>query len=325
MAGVLRIQISQYKKSGRLVAIVPRKLHGAYHVLTLSAHMTAITDLQSRKYIKNDLLQITQYQIELRERVTERGVSYQIIRVLTAKDTSLDRWKTTESLAELPVSSEPELTIEERAWAGERDGNIAGGVALVLVTSVAVYFTATSQGFGSIVALLIGAITGWHLARYEWKRRTVPDPTKIEMLSNHKEALRNRFQSKLVSARSQLEISLEDFRTWAELHPREFELALSMRLEKAGYKLRTTRYSQDGGVDIEATSSAGVPTIVQAKKYGGKVGVSVVREMIGIRATRAERPHTIIYSLNGFSRGAKALAAQSEIELRDIKSELLRI
>ena len=64
---------------------------------------------------------------------------------------------------------------------------------------------------------------------------------------------------------------------------------------------------------------------MQAKHYSGNVGVAVVREMIGIKTSRSGYPRTLVFSLMGFTRGAKQLAVEQIIELRDIKSEMIKV
>ena len=82
--------------------------------------------------------------------------------------------------------------------------------------------------------------------------------------------------------------------------------------------------SQNGGADVEAVDAGGSAVIVQTKQYAGNVGVAVVREMIGVRETREDRPRVIIFALNGFTKGAMDLAASSGIQLRSIRREVLK-
>ncbi len=324
---IVRTQVYQYSKSGKLAAIVRQA--GSYMVLSLSPDMRSITEVVNRRYVKRELLSATKYQIEAREIHTtnEKGafVSYRLVRVLTASDTDPERWQTTASLNDLPVSPEPELTAEEKIWVGERPGNIAAGATLVALTitltATAIYASSGTSYFVGVLAL----ISAWFLFRFEWCRHKSGTPEKIDEVVSRKQDLRERAASVINSAKTQFENLLHEKSNWDKLSPKEFEFAISTKLQKEGFQVSLTRYSRDGGVDLEAIDPAGKPVIVQAKKYSGNVGVAVVREMIGIRESRPDRPRTIIYSLNGFSRDAKSFASNNGVELRDVKSELLSI
>jgi HJR/Mrr/RecB family endonuclease len=47
--------------------------------------------------------------------------------------------------------------------------------------------------------------------------------------------------------------------------------------------------------------------------------------MIGVRESRIDKPKVMIYSLSGFTRGAKDLAEKNGVELRDVRSEWLKV
>ena len=93
-------------------------------------------------------------------------------------------------------------------------------------------------------------------------------------------------------------------------------------LKKEDYDLKTTKTTGDGGVDLYGFDPYGQRIIVQAKRYSSKVGVSVVREMIGVRKTHTDNPITMVFSLYGFTNGAIELAEKEDIILRNIRDEL---
>ena len=326
---IRRANVYRYTKSGKLVAVIPLGRGSGCMVLNLANDISSITQVSNKRYVKFDLLTNTKYQIEVRETPIQKTegafFSYRLIRVLSSDDVNLNIWKSTNSLNSSPVSPELEATPEELFWAGKRPGNIGGGIALVLATTAAVFIAATANGGASAFFALVAAIPGWFLLRYQWRPSLPPAPNKIEALTEHKRILRERSMSDQQSALTKFDVLLREKKNWDLLSPEQFELALAIRLKSKGYQVKATRYSKDGGIDIEAISATGQLTIVQAKKYASNVGVAVVREMIGIRESRSDRPHTIIYSLNGFSSGARTLAAQTGIQLLDIKSELLSI
>lgn len=327
---VRRVRLYKYEKSGKLAAIFAHGGHIGYCVVELSPDMQTITNTRNPKYIKRDALSPTQYWVEMVEKNEGKEgdhtlFSYRLLRVLSPEDLNEDRWMSTVSLDELPVSPEPSLTREEELWAGKREGNLVGGIILAAITFGTIIFAV--QGYlehsGYVFPGLIAAVAGFVLLKYPWKVPKSPRPAKLQELIVHKEALRQKVTNEYTAARTEFEKVLEDYRTWEELSPKDFELALSLRLQNEGYEVETTQFSKDGGIDIEAKDKEGIPVIVQAKQYSTNVGVAVVREMVGIRESRPDKPRTIIYSLVGFTRGAKQLAEQDGVELRDIKSEVL--
>ena len=88
-------------------------------------------------------------------------------------------------------------------------------------------------------------------------------------------------------------------------------------------KVDTTKTTGDGGIDLEGIDEDKKPVLIQAKKYSKPVGVSVVREMIGVRQNNQNNPRTIIYSLEGFTKGAYDLASDQNIELKSIRDDLI--
>ena len=291
--------------------------------------MRSIVQVRKPKYVKQDAFDATKYQVEFSEtEVGREGKSitftYRLIRALSPEDTNLERWISTESLDDLPVSPEEELTAEERTWAGERPGNLGWGLALTSITLGSIAFAiwgdkGNTQYFFSFVALVAVIF----LIKYRWKLPKRPTPQKIEELRSYKESMKLGAQKSYASTKTKFGKALEEYTNWEVLTPRQFESAVSLKLERDGFKVQVTNYSNDGGVDIEGADPDGHSTIIQAKQHKKPVGVSVVREMIGVRSSRSDNPRTIIYSLVGFTRGAKQLAKLEGIELRAVRSDLL--
>lgn len=330
---IRRFNVYRYDKSGKLAAISSRGYHAGFVVLELTLDMSTITAVRFPTYIKRDMTSPTRYVVEVREEISpaegnKSWFSYDLIRVLAPEDLDLARWSPAASLSDLPVSPESEPTEEELFWAGKRPGNIDGGILLSCFTAAMtalVLLTYPQDPDGAWVCAFIGVVAGLFLIRYPWKKAIPPIPAKLDELQVYKETLRQRRKSEYISSKTRFEAALEDFGTWKDLSAELFEFAISLRLEKEGFTVQQTRFSGDGGVDIEATDKLGKPMIVQAKKYSANVGVNVVREMVGVRESRDGKPRTMIYSLSGFTRGAKELAKQHNIELRDIRSELLKV
>ena len=329
-SNIKRTRVYRYEKSGKLAAIYADRGFEGYTVLELSPDMRSIIQVRNPKYVKQDAFNATKYQIEFSTTETGREgksitFTYRIIRALSPEDTNLERWISTESLDDLPVSPEEELTAEERAWAGERPGNLGFGLALTSVTVGSIAFAIgavkdNTQYFFSFVALVAVIF----LIKHRWKLPKRPTAQKIKELRSYKELRKLGAQKSYASAKTEFEKALEEYTNWEVLTPRQFESAVSLKLERDGFKVQVTNYSNDGGVDVEGADPKGHSTIIQAKQYKNPVGVSVVREMIGVRSSRSDNPRTIIYSLVGFTRGAEQLAELEGIELRSVRSDLLK-
>ncbi len=63
---------------------------------------------------------------------------------------------------------------------------------------------------------------------------------------------------------------------------RTFEKYLEVLFKKLGYKVLRTRYVGDYGADL-VTEKNGIKTIIQAKRYKGKVGVKAVQEAVAAK------------------------------------------
>jgi len=327
MADVKRVQVQRYEKSGKLAAIYGLGRYEGYVVIELTPDMAGIVDIRNPKYIKSDAFSATRYEAEIVQTIANGQIRCRLVRVLAPEDTKIERWTSTRSLADLPVSPEEHIFTEERAWAGAREGEFGGRLFFAGVAAFAAYFSVTGfvQADGGPVSAIVALVAAVISARLPWKLPKKPEPVKLAELSAYKAALRERSRAKNEAAKTEFENRLRDYSVWERLSPQDFELAVSIRLEKEGYDVQATQYSKDGGVDIEAVGNQKQPVIVQVKQYKNNVGVAVVREMIGVRTNRNDNPQTMIFSLVGFTRGARELAEAENIELRDIKSELLKV
>ena len=330
-SNVKRARVYRYEKSGKLAAIYADRRFEGYTVLELSPDMRFIIQVRNPKYVKQAAFNATQYQVEISQTDVGRegkSITYtcRLIRVLSPEDTDLERWISTDSLDDLPVSPEEELTAEERAWAGERPGNLRFGLALASVTvgCLAVTIGAVERNAQYVFSFL-ALVAFIFLIKHRWKLSKRPTPQKIEELRSYKESMKLGAQKSYASAKTEFGKALEEYTNWEVLTPRQFESAVSLKLELDGFKVLVTNYSNDGGVDIEGADPDGHSTIIQAKQHKKPVGVSVVREMIGVRSIRSDNPRTIIFSLVGFTRGAKQLAKREGIELRAVWSDLTKV
>ena len=304
----------------------------------------------------------------------------------------LDRWRNAESLDGLPVSAEVETTPEERAWAGERIGNLTWGIlaAIVAIGSAAAAVGGYLLNAGHWGFAVIAVASTYIVVRYPWKIPRRPSPEKLAELQAYKEKLRPKAEGDLAEASevseaapaesdlaevpeaSEVEPAVsampevpeaepaasdlpevpevlegaeeseaaradgesaaepaeeptdepaDELAAWDGLSRDRVESSVSTKLETEGFKVKATRVLKDGGIDVEALDEHWAPVVVQVKPQQKNVGVSVVREMIGVREKRPDKPRVIIYSPVGFTRGATGLAKTSGVELREFDKD----
>jgi hypothetical protein len=329
---VKRIPIYKYIKSGKLAAISSTPGLKGYAVIDMSPDLRKIEKIRSVNYVKRDAITATGYILEAIENIQkvagdQISFSYQFLRILTANDLDEEKWKNTESLSKLPISAHPHISKEEKLWAGEREGNVGVGIGLTLWVFATWWwlYSALKRDDAVIFTALIASVSTYFLIVFKWRAPKKASSEKLVELSAHKELLRRDAKSKQEQAITDIERMLEDYSNWERLSPEEFEHALTFRLKKDGYDLHVTKYAGDGGVDLEGVNEAEKPIIVQAKKYRSNVGVAVVREMIGVRESRQEKPLTMIISLVGFTRGALQLAERQGVILKSIKNDILGV
>lgn len=330
---VKRIPICKYVKSGKIAGILSDERFKGYTVIDMSPDLRRIEKIRSVNYFKSGSIESTDYILEAIENVQrvegdKYGTTYQILRILTSKDLDEERWKTTESLTDLPVGSHEHISKEERIWAGERDGNIGSGLALAVWTFVAwfiLYIAIKSDGL-LLFIILTAAVTlpsTYFLVTFKWRPHKKASADKIAKLNTYKEKLRIDAKYKEDQAKTELEKMLQNYSNWEQLSPKDFEYALKFKLKNKGYNLRVTNYTGDGGVDLEGVNNTGQAIIIQAKKHSSNVGVAVVREMIGVRESHPEKPLAMVISLVGFTKGALQLAEQEGIILKSIKEDII--
>ncbi len=78
-------------------------------------------------------------------------------------------------------------------------------------------------------------------------------------------------------------------RSLRDMSPEGFEHFCRDLVSAMGYRARTTRYLADGGVDVFAEDGNGEQVVVQCKRWTGRVGVRIVRELLGVVAIQETR------------------------------------
>ncbi|MFL9669787.1 restriction endonuclease [Variovorax sp. AB1(2024)] len=108
-----------------------------------------------------------------------------------------------------------------------------------------------------------------------------------------------------------------------EITPRKFEELVASILKDMGFEAELTQATRDGGRDIIAhvkTAVGSFLTYIECKRYAAdnKVGVGIVREVIGVHHIR-KPAKSIIVTTSFFSKDAvkEAATMESQLELKD--------
>lgn len=126
----------------------------------------------------------------------------------------------------------------------------------------------------------------------------------------------------IVRHNSKVESELLEF--LHEMHPRQLELIVGQLLDAVGFEdVLVTKYSGDGGIDVEATLTVGgvtrVRTAIQVKRWKSNVTGSTVRELRGGLMTDQRG---LIITTSGFTKDAATeaqAAGKTPISLVDGK------
>ncbi len=95
----------------------------------------------------------------------------------------------------------------------------------------------------------------------------------------------------------------------------EFENCCIEHFRKLGYQASPTATSGDYGADI-VLKKGGIKTVVQCKRYKGKVGVAAVQEVIGAKGYY-KADNAMVVTNSYFTPNAVELAKANNVELWD--------
>ena len=323
----LRKKVLKYSKSGKNVIVAEAIRGGGSHLLDLDGNFQHIGTRSLRGLPKNSALDYTKYTADLQKSIEGEYVYYKVLRIIHNDDLDLEKWKPDKQLENLNILESLHITEEEKYWAGKKEGNLGLIFTLIFflcLCSIAMYQTYLEEswfGFGLL------SIVGFFLLRGVIKTKIIfpkkPLQTKINRLVEYKNSLLENTTSQNKEFLSTLEKKLKKFSYWESLDPQSFEVALKVYLKDKGYELEVSQYSGDGGIDLQGINKFNQRVIIQAKKYSKAVGVSVVRELLGVKNSKEEKVQAIVYSLNGFTRGAIKFAEENDIKLESIRNDLI--
>jgi HJR/Mrr/RecB family endonuclease len=324
-----RKRVFKYPKSGKMI-IVPISQHrGGSFIMDLDnnfqyAGLRTVKRspyYEGTSYVADILINSSRANDQIR-------AQFKLLRILNNTEVKLENWHPSKKLENLKILSQEFLTDEEIHWAGKVKGNEVEFFGWWGALVVFVYFILSNGVFNlsfgtSWPVYLILFIWIYLIRDMKFIRSKKPLKTKIENLMTYKRELIKDGKKLIKKQLSELDLALEKYSTWANLSPINFENALKRKLNNFGMTVDTTKTSGDGGIDLEGYDENNKNVLIQAKKYSKPVGVSVVREMIGVRQNHQKKPRTIIYSLEGFTKGAHDLAKDHNIELKSIREDLI--
>ena len=329
---LVRKKVFQYDKSGKLLIFPIREPGGGAFIMDLNPNFGFI-NLRTVKRMPN--ITATNYEADILVKSNkENGEIYaecELLRILNLEEINLKNWEPNKKINEIKVLPYKHITEEENYWAGKVKGNEVGyflnwiaylGLASWFYKSGAYEFSNFFNGGWFLY--LVSISWGFFNIKDKLIKTKKPLNSKIEELNKYKDRLINNKKLQIKENLTRLDKALLNFSTWSDLSPIEFENALSRKLNQLGMKVSTTKTSGDGGIDLIGEDENNNEVIIQAKKYSKPVGVAVVREMLGVREHHSNYPRTIIYSLEGFTKGAEDVAKSNDIELKSIREDLIK-
>lgn len=108
-------------------------------------------------------------------------------------------------------------------------------------------------------------------------------------------------------------VARRNFDTLYDIHPRKFEELVSEIYARQGYVSELTKSSRDGGYDVMLFDKNGEKSIVEVKRYRGKVGVGIVRALRGVQLEIGV-PTARIVTTSFFTSPAEIAASSSRAE-----------
>lgn len=102
------------------------------------------------------------------------------------------------------------------------------------------------------------------------------------------------------------------------LSGRDFERYLEVLFEKKGHKVTRTKYIGDYGADL-VIESGNNKTVVQAKRFKGKVGVKAIQEAVASKGYYSCQ-NTMVVTNSNFTDQAIKLARANNVELTNLST-----
>ena len=219
----------------------------------------------------------------------------------------------------IEISMSAEFSEAERQYVGQSDSHPVGFMLMI-----ASFFLFIMAGFWGWWPPILAFATGVIVI---WSTKNSGNSSKIKEVRDAKERLRTEERNAKERLRKHEEKrrreAMHDVQFWAALSGVEFEQAVARIFREKGFEVELTPRSNDKGVDL-ILKKDGAVSIVQCKAYKKNVGVSAVRELIGVRASWPNVEEAILVTLFDFSSVAKELAIEHNIKLLSIAKDYLK-
>lgn len=298
------LKVYRYRNSGKLIA----SGLGNGYVFPLNSDLTFSGKGPHRVHRGTDLDQ-TPYRIEVEVGTEGNQNTYRIIRIwnedhLPPKSTD----PTAPVEHRIDISPSEVFSESEKQYVGWSAGHPIG-FALMISPFFLIWMAGLWGWWPSILAFASGALI-------VLLTKNPGNVSKIQEVRDAKQRLRQQTEQRLQEA-------IQDVRVWAALDGVSFERAVARIYRERGFNVEFTPRTNDQGVDLILKKN-GIVSIVQCKAYANNVGVSAIRELVGVRQSWPHAGEAILATLFDFSSAAKAFAAQHNITLFSITRDYLR-
>jgi HJR/Mrr/RecB family endonuclease len=298
------LKVYRYRSSGRLIA----SGLGNGYVFPLNSDLS-FSSKEPHRVHRHTQFDLTPYRIEVEVVAQGKQNAYRIIR--TWNENHLPPKSSNPNAPiehRIDVSPSQDLNEAEKQYVGQSSGHPIGfslmGGSFFLLWMVGLW-----GWLPPLVAFAAGIIV-------VYLTKTPGDSSKILEVNEAKKRLRQESEIKLRE-------SMLDVRVWAALDGVGFENAVARIFREQGFDVEFTPWTNDQGVDLILRKS-GTVSIVQCKAYKNNVGISAVRELIGVRASWPNAAEAILATLFDFSKAAKTFAAEHNIKLFSVARDYLK-
>lgn len=298
------LKVYRYKTSGKLIA----SGLGNGCVFPLNSDLT-FSEQRPHRLRRDTELDETPYRLEVE--VGSKGDlnTYRIVRIWNEEHLIP---KSSDPCAPLEyridISPSAQFTESEKRYVGQSDGHSIG-YALMVSPFFLLWLVGVLGWWPPAIAFFTGAFI-------VWLSRTPGDLFKINEVKEAKERTRQNVEQRLQAA-------MQEVRAWAALDGVSFERGVARIYREKGFDVEFTPRSKDQGVDLILKRN-GTVSIVQCKAHAKNVGVSAVRELVGVRAAWPHADEAILAALFDFSVEAKSFATQHNIKLFSVTRDYLK-
>ena len=187
------------------------------------------------------------------------------------------------------------------------------GVIPSFVVSVAVFKIVGAVKWNRARAQLLASPVGSQIKLYETAIATYTEEEReTERQQREAERVRRAAEKARQEAERARRRKLIDH--WLSLSGLELEDEMAVLCRRLGYRVESTPFSGDGGVDLILRNKNGKKVVVQCKSYQSPVGPAAVRELYG-SMMHFGADKAVLVCPAGFTRGAEEFVKGKRIDL----------